>query len=158
MKRRIYAVVWLCAILPFFACGRGERHPDPLPADASRPAGGTAIAVAESSAVENILLCRDSAGVPGPAVERFQSSDNPLHAVIRLSGVEMGTKVRAELVAVNAGGEEDYTVAGEDLTVDMGGRSATFTVGLPRPWPPGTYRIDLYLNGRPARGLKFEIE
>lgn len=158
MKRRIYPAVWLCAILLFSACGRGERHHDPLPADAARPAGSTAIAVAESSSVENILLCRDSAGVPGPAVERFQTSDNPLHAVIRLSGVEMGTKVRAELVAVNAGGEEDYTVAGEDLTVDIGGRSATFTVELPRPWPSGAYRIDVYLNGRPARALKFAIE
>lgn len=158
MKRRIYPVIWLCAILMLSACGRGEPHHSPLPADVSRPAGSTAIAVAESSAVENILLFRDSAGVPGPAVDRFTASDNPLHAVIQLSGVEMGTKVRAELVAVDAGGEEDYTVAEEDLTVDMGGRSANFTIELPRPWPPGTYRVDVYLNGRPARALEFEIE
>lgn len=159
MKRRIHPAVWLCAILVFSACGRGEPHYDPLPADASRGAGNSkAVAVAESSAVENILLCRDSAGVPGPAVDRFRASDNPLHAVIQLSGVETGAKVRAELVAVDAGGEEDYTVAGEDLTVDMGGYSATFTIGLPRPWPPGNYRIDVYLNGRPARALEFEIE
>jgi hypothetical protein len=108
--------------------------------------------------VESILLARDSAGVPAGPVSSFRSGNNPLHAVIRLNGVEKGTRVRAAWVAVDAGGEKNYTVASQDLTAEIQGNIVNFTVSLPRPWPPGHYRIDVYINENLTRSLVFEVE
>ena len=88
----------------------------------------------------------------------FAPNDNPLHSIIRLSGVERGTKVRAVWTAVDAGGEKDYEIASQDLTAGIQGNIADFKVSLPRPWPAGRYKVDVYLNDVLTRSHGFEVK
>jgi|GEM_PF-4233269 len=132
-------------------------------------ASGAHHAVADSAAgiaiegtgakVDDILLARDDGGGrAGEVVMRFGTDDNPLHGVIRLNGVKRGTSVGAVWMAVEAGGVHNHVVASRDLTAGIQGNVADFSVSLPRAWPEGRYRVDVYLDGILVRSREFEID
>ena len=109
--------------------------------------------------VENISLARDDGhGNPGEIVSGFVSTDVPIHCLIDLSAPAAVT-IKMNFVAVKAVGlkaETKIVTAGYTTTESQ--NRVRFNAAPDGIWPVGKYRIDIFLNGKPAKSLEFEIE
>lgn len=98
----------------------------------------------------------DAGGASG-AGTTFSPQDNPLHCVVSLVRAGKGTKVKISWIAVEAGGQQNYKLLDREL--EMNGQDSTIDayLTLQQPWPTGSYKIEIYLDGRLARTLFFNI-
>jgi hypothetical protein len=109
--------------------------------------------------VESIKLARDENGSAGEEVSVFHPKDNPMHAVVRLTEFESGTKVRVVLMAVSvATGEKNTKVAEIEKETGSLQNELDTTFTLPRDWPTGSYRVDVYVNGSLDKSRTYEVE
>jgi hypothetical protein len=103
--------------------------------------------------LENSLTALDSQGEEPTAV--FGGGDT-LYAVTDLENAPDDTTVRAVWTAVEVEGvEPEFQIQETSLTT--GTNKIYFELTNPAPWPPGSYRVDLYLNGQLQDSLDFEI-
>jgi hypothetical protein len=109
--------------------------------------------------VESIDLARDSGGSAGEKVQTFRPTDNPMHFVVNLSEFESGTKIKVVLMAVSvATGESNVKVGEIERSTGSLENQMDATMTLPRNWPTGTYRVDVYVNGTLDKSREFEVE
>jgi hypothetical protein len=83
--------------------------------------------------------------------------NSTFHAVVQVSGAESSTTVKAAWTAVDAGGDQNRALDQKEITVPTD-RAVDFTLSLPRPWPSGSYRVDIYLNGQLDHGVDFTVQ
>jgi hypothetical protein len=115
--------------------------------------------LAFAQTVTKVELARDNGrGKPGQVVTSFSPSDNPLHCVVHIKALTGSGVFTGTLTAVNAGGVQNYRVASTSLTGASGVDQMDFKFSLQRPWPTGSYRIDVQFNGKPIRDIAFEVK
>lgn len=108
--------------------------------------------------VETITLMKDEDGEAGEIVDDFETTDLAFHADVKLSKMGSGVMVRGELVAVRTSEGDDIAVVGTEKEVGGVNNSVDFTFSLPRPWPSGEYRVDVYLDGLLSASTSFMIK
>ena len=108
-------------------------------------------------AIEGIDLALDNQGAAGDVTQTIKPTDNPFHAVVHVNNGS-GMKVKADLVAVDAGGEKNFMVASKELNLSGIENQMDVTFSLPTSWPPGKYKIDAYLNGKLGKSHEFEVK
>jgi hypothetical protein len=109
--------------------------------------------------VDSLDLARDNNGSAGEHVSSFKPTDNPMHFVVGLSEFESGTKVRVVLMAVDvATGEKNVKVGEIERETGTLENQMDATMTLPRNWPTGTYRVDVYVEGSLDKSREFEVE
>ncbi|HXG84038.1 MAG TPA: hypothetical protein VNI84_08425 [Pyrinomonadaceae bacterium] len=114
---------------------------------------------AEKTGVEEISLARDDgSGNPGAAAANFNTSDIPIYCLIQLASVKAVT-VKMNLVAVVAPGlKPGKIVVAVVYKTDGKQRGVTFNAAPEKNWTAGKYRVDILLDGKPAKSLDFEIQ
>lgn len=87
--------------------------------------------------------------------------DTPrVYVLFTLTGVPAGTVIRSVWVAEKTGVTESNTTL-DEATLTMGGAQISGSFWYSRPtngWPPGEYRVDLYIGERQAEMRRFRIE
>ena len=86
----------------------------------------------------------------------FAPTDNPLHSVVEINNPKKESKLKAVWSVVEAAGQKDILIDETELTLDNK-NIADFTLSLPREWPKGKYKVDLYLDGKLDRTLNFTV-
>lgn len=87
----------------------------------------------------------------------FHPADGPFHLLVVVANAPEGTKVKASwftLESTDSKGtliDEKEIILGNETDVD-------FNLSLPRPWPVGKYKVDLFLNGKLDRSIPFKVE
>ncbi len=113
----------------------------------------------EAVVVEELILARDNGdGKAGNITGKFVTTDTPIHCYVQLSSVKSVT-VKMILVAVKAVGLKpetksvsiSYTTNGKQNQVNFDASPEGF-------WAAGSYRVDIFINGEPAKSRTFEIE
>ena len=137
---KIGAVVLVCFAAAFAAVAQ-----DPVP-----PA---------SPAVEEVYLARDDGnGKAGDQADEFRTTDVPIHCVVLLDTIGKAT-VKMNFVAVKVTGVKPETkVVSASYTTTERQNRINFTGTPDGAWVPGRYRVDLFVNGKPARSIEFEIK
>jgi len=109
-------------------------------------------------AVASVQLTKDDGqGGDGDVVTGFHPADGAIHCVATLNKVESGAKIGLTLIAVDAGGAKNAQVVSTVLTTNAITNTADGKFTLPRPWPTGTYRCNVTLNGAPAKTVDFSV-
>ena len=109
--------------------------------------------------VTKVELARDNGrGKPGAVVTSFAPSDNPLHCVVHIKPLTGPIVFTGTLTAVNAGGVQNYRVASTNVTGGSGMDLIDFKFSLQRPWPTGSYRIMLQVNGKQLKEVSFDVK
>lgn len=110
-------------------------------------------------AVEELYLAKDNGkGKAGDQVSEFSTSDIPIYCIVLLDTVAKVT-VKMNFVAVNVSGvKTDTKVVTASYTTKDGQNRVNFSGRPDDKWTPGTYRVDIFLDGKIARNVEFEIK
>lgn len=114
---------------------------------------------AAAPAVEEVYLAKDDGnGKAGEQVSEFATTDIPIHCVVLLDSSAKVT-VKMNFVAVSVSGVKAETkVVTASYTTKEGQNRVNFTGRPDRVWTPGKYRVDLFLDGKAATNIGFEIK
>lgn len=109
--------------------------------------------------VEEIFLAKDDgAGKMGDAAEDFLTTDIPIYCVVQLNSNKPAT-VKMNFVAVNVKGVKAETKVLSVNYKTNGKQNRVNFTGTPEGnWMAGNYRIDIFIDGKPATGKSFEIK
>ena len=86
------------------------------------------------------------------------ATDNPMHFVIKLSDSAKGTKVHVVLKAVSvSSGDRDTTVGELDYETKALENRVNAQFELPKDWPTGSWRLEVYVNGALDKSRDFQV-
>lgn len=112
----------------------------------------------DQGGIEEVYLARDDGGKAGDQVSEFHANDVPIYCVVLLES-DASSVVKMNFVAVKVAGVKPETkVVTASYTTKFGQNRVNFTGRPEGKWTPGTYRVDLFLNGKKVRDVEFEIK
>lgn len=122
-------------------------------------AQGDTVSAPTTPAVEELYLAKDDGkGKAGEQVDEFRTTDVPIYCVILLDATTKVT-VKMNFVAVNVTGvKPDTKVVTASYTTKEGQNRVNFTGRPEDKWTPGKYRVDVFLDGKIAKNIEFEIK
>ena len=154
---------WLAVGLMLFAvlaCNLGKKSTNVStnkPAETESP--GSEAASTSTGVLTDVHMARDDGkGDPGETTATFDGEDRTIHCVTKLKEPKAGTKMKFSWFIVEAGDfknekvkEIDYTTRGlEDVVHGH--------VTLPRDWPVGKYKVEVYINGNLEQTVNYTVE
>jgi Clostripain family/Domain of unknown function (DUF4864) len=116
-----------------------------------------------AASIVSVTTCE---GVTEPGMKalgvrsEFSALSPEIHALVQLKNVKAGSKLKGSWIAVDAIDEPNYVIKSYtiDLNKKQGDVTAHFTISKPtNGWPPGKYKLDLYLDGTMAGSAPFTI-
>jgi len=113
----------------------------------------------EEIGVEEISLARDDGnGKAGEAANVFTTTDVPIHCLVQLASTK-AVLVKMNFVAVKTPGLKPETKV-VTVSYKTNGKqiSVNFTASPETVWAAGKYRVDIFLDGKIAKSLEFEIK
>ena len=128
------------------------RTPTPVPPPATpAPGGGTV----------NVTLARDVTPefVPVGPTTVFPPTAQGFYAVFNASGVGAGAVLKSVWWVVNVGNAAlPNTIIDErTATIADGAGKGVFRLQRPEPWPPGEYKVEVFLNEQLITVLPFRV-
>ena len=112
-------------------------------------------AQAQQAKIKSVVMSRGYNGEAVGVTRTFKTTNLKVHCVVKLDRVETLT-ARGVWFAVDAGGMHNFKIVAAQLPrqrVD----TLHFFSSLPRPWPVGKYRVDIYLNGKFTRSVPYTM-
>lgn len=89
----------------------------------------------------------------------FSTTDNPLHAVVKIENATAGARVIGVWTVVDAGGEQNLEIGRKELSLEAGNTyTAHYTAELPQEWPVGKYKFEVYLNDKLEKTVQFSVK
>ncbi len=108
--------------------------------------------------IEGVSLAKANQDKPGERVTHFAPGDRKIYCVVDLNMAKVDTKVRFIWKAVDVEGADNGEFKTIDyLTKPQEGR-VNGHVSLPRDWPKGKYRVEVYINGELGKTIDYTIE
>ena len=109
--------------------------------------------------IDSIYLAKDDGtGKAGDAVKSFSTSDIPIYCVVMLDSSTPVT-VKMNFVAEKVPGVKAETkVVAVSYTTKDGQNRVNFSGKPVGKWVPGIYRADIFLDGKLAKNVSFEIK
>jgi uncharacterized RDD family membrane protein YckC len=95
----------------------------------------------------------------GPAKALFKPDTPKLYLRAKLVDMPAGTKLRGEWIAEKTRvAPPNYRIDASDLNVGSLMNQAQYSLSKPNAgWPEGDYRVDLFIDGKPATQVKFKV-
>jgi hypothetical protein len=109
--------------------------------------------------IEVVYLARDNGeGKAGDQVTEFRTTDVPIYCVVVLDSNAKAV-VKMNFVAVAVSGVKPETKVVTASYATNGRQNRVNFTGLPEDkWTPGKYRVDLFVDGKIAKNVEFEIK
>lgn len=109
--------------------------------------------------IEEVYLARDNGeGKAGEQVTEFRITDVPIYCVVVLDSKAKAV-VKMNFVAVAVSGVKPETKVVTASYTTNGRQDRVNFTGLPEDkWTPGKYRVDLFIDGKIAKNVEFEIK
>ena len=109
---------------------------------------------ASTANVGSAILARDEAGTQQTTA--FSPTDT-FYLIVELNNAPDDTTVRAVWYAVDVGDVAPANTLIDEATLASGSGTLTFDLVSDTQWPPGTYRVELYLNDELSQTLDFSV-
>ena len=106
-----------------------------------------------TASMEDAWTSRDEAGL-----ERTTTFDptDVFYAKIQIENAPDDTIYKAVWIAVDTPVSEPNFVI-DEVELEGGSGTHTFSLSGDQPWPPGVYKVDLYMDDELTRSLSFEV-
>jgi uncharacterized protein YcfL len=91
-------------------------------------------------------------------VNTFSQSDKKIHCYIDWDNPKTGTKIKFVFIAVDAGGAKNETIKEFSMVTENELQNEAHGSLVPnKPFPKGSYKVDVYVNDQLARTVPFKI-
>jgi len=110
----------------------------------------------------SVTTCESVVGdnwVPVNIRDSFTTQVPEINGVVKIDGVRAGTTIKGSWVSIDAINVPNYEIAAKEIEFDKEG-PGTAHFSLSRPdngWPPGNYKLDIYLDDQLASVKTFSI-
>jgi len=93
------------------------------------------------------------------ATETFSQSEKKIHCYISWDNPKSGTRIKFVYIAVDAGTLQNETIKKINLVTENDTDNLAHSSLTPRkPFPKGSYKVDIYINDKLARTVEYKIE
>ncbi|MEW5961092.1 MAG: hypothetical protein AB1801_25480 [Chloroflexota bacterium] len=115
-----------------------------------------------TATITNAVMAKETQGdnfEPVGVTDTYDADQAEFHAVVTIANAPSDTKVKAVWTAVDLGAAAAPNTALDETEVTVeGSRNVDFTLTPDGgAWPPGAYKVDLYLNDKLDRTLNFTV-
>lgn len=106
--------------------------------------------------ITRVYMSLHDGDAPGEEVESFSPSDRTVYCIVELNDAQPGARVTSTWTVVDSEQLKNQKIGEQSYTT---GKLKTFDFHLTnqQDWPPGDYKVDVYLNGQLARSVDYEI-
>lgn len=108
--------------------------------------------------LSDIHMARDDNGKPGATATGFSPTEHTIHCVTKLKDAKDGTPMKFSWWIVDAGGSKDEKIKDIEYTTQGPENIVHGHLTLPRDWPKGKYRVDVYANGQLDRSISYTVQ
>ena len=109
--------------------------------------------------IDQINMAKDENGEPGESTTSFAPDEHTVHCVINLNKAKAGTKVKFTWIGVDV---EDMKKNDEIKSIDYITNSFENKVHahltLPKDWPKGKYKVEVYINNALDKTISYTVE
>ncbi len=92
------------------------------------------------------------------AVDTFGPTDRTVHCVIKLKESDSGTNIKFSWMIVEAEGAKNEKIKEIEYTTKPLENVVHAHLTLPRDWPKGKYKVDVYVNGKVDKTINYAVE
>jgi hypothetical protein len=110
----------------------------------------------DAGAISKITMAKDNNGEPGDETNTFQPGDHTVHCLATLSNPKEGTKIKFSWWIVDAPEHKNELVKEIDYTTGLD-KVVHGHLSLPRDWPKGKYKCDVYVDGELAKSVEYYV-
>ncbi len=118
---------------------------------------GSAPAATSSGALQNLHMAKDNNGEPGDEANAFSPGDRTIHCVAKLAEAKSGTTMKFSWFIVDAGGSKNEKIKDIDYTTGALENIVHGHLTLPKDWPIGKYKVDVFVNGNLEKTARFSV-
>lgn len=160
MKSKNIALFLTAALLFIMACMCSNTANIPT-TDTPAESPTTASQLSSSGIITDLVLAAnvegEEANPVGPTT--VFNPNSTIHAVVKIEDAPVGTNFTAEFYVVDVGAAADPNslIGSTDLAAD-GTRNLDFSLTPVTPWPAGTYRVDILVNGVLDQSLEYTVQ
>jgi len=107
--------------------------------------------------ITQVHMAKSNNGSPGEAVTGFLPSDRTIFCVIYFNTAKAGTRVRFVWKTVEIEGSRNEEIKTVDYVTKPLEDKVQGNLTLPRDWPSGTYKVDIYVNGTFVKTINYRV-
>ncbi len=154
---------WLAVGLILFvviACNLGKKTTNlstnnTADLDTSTPATPS---TATGALTEAHMARDDGKGGPGEETNIFNAKDRTIHCVTTLKDAKSGTQMKFSWFVVDAEGSQNEKIRDIDYTTRALENVVHGHLIAPRDWPPGKYKVEVYVNGNLEQTVAYSVQ
>ena len=108
--------------------------------------------------IERVYLARNYPASSADLTSQFLPADHTIHCVIEMNRAVPGTAVKFVWKTVRVADSQNEVIKTIDYTTNAGENQVHGHLTLPRDWPRGTYKIDIYINNSLVKTVDWSVE
>jgi hypothetical protein len=109
--------------------------------------------------IDSINMAKDDNGEPGESTTSFAPDDHTVHCVINLNKAKAGTKVKFTWIGVDVEGmKKNDEIKSIDYTTNSFENKVHAHLTLPKDWPKGKYKVEVYINDALDKTISYTVE
>lgn len=157
-KSAIFLICVICGfaflVLGLQGCGARRQASTPN-SSVEAPTGGAR----STGAIKDVQMAKDDGkGGPADPADTFGGDDKTIHCVVELAEPKPNTKIRYSWWVVDAGETKNEKIDEFEYTTTAQDRIVHSHLTVPNDWPPGSYKVDVYVNGNLEQTASFKVE
>ena len=160
MKRHSASLAIGLMLVAVLACSLGKKSTNVSTNQSAGSDNSNANSSATSSgAISDVHMAKDDGkGDPGEESDVFDGKDRTIHCVVKLGDSKSGTKMRFSWWVVEANDTKNEKIRDIDYTTRALENVVHAHLTAPRDWPPGKYRVEVYVNDNLEKTVGYTVE
>jgi len=128
------------------------------PTGSNQPTGSPAAGTSTAEVfIRQSYMAKNNNGKPGEPTMSFVPGDRTIYCVLDLNVARTGTKIRFVWKTVEIEGSRNEEIKTVDYVTKPLEDKVQGNLTLPRDWPTGTYKVDVYVNGTLAKTINYRV-
>lgn len=107
--------------------------------------------------IKQSYMAKNNNGKPGEPTMSFLPGDRTIYCVLDLNVARAGTQVRFVWKTVEIDGSRNEEIKTVEYVTKPLEDKVQGNLSLPRDWPTGTYKVEVYLNGTLAKTINYRV-
>ena len=154
---------WLAVGVMLFAviaCNLGQKSTNLSTNNAADADNSNSTSASTSTgALTEVHMARDNGkGDPGEETDVFTAKDRTIHCVTTLKDAKSGTQMKFSWYVVEAEGGSNEKIRDIDYTTRALENVVHGHLIAPRDWPPGKYKVEVYVNGNLEETVPYTVQ